>query len=195
MIGERIKENNSWSVNLRLVEKRDTDGREYNLPTVNEVAVIIIGDLDDTGRTRDIIVEETSGKPQSISEFHPSYLPLQYPLLFPYAEDENALSRPTNVWEQTCNELSDDIESLRRRELNMQYLVLDRDTILNIALVKIDQQLKSKGRSLKDIQGMPQADYKNKEDWSNVLIQEELNFKKNEMEVEHASLYSKMTDE
>ncbi|GKC25957.1 ATP-dependent DNA helicase PIF1-like protein, partial [Tanacetum coccineum] len=35
----------------------------------------------------------------------------------------------------------------------------------------------------------------NKEDWSNVLIQEEMNFKKNEMEAEHTSLYSKMTDE
>ncbi|GKC54330.1 ATP-dependent DNA helicase PIF1-like protein [Tanacetum coccineum] len=30
---------------------------------------------------------------------------------------------------------------------------------------------------------------------SNILIQEELNFKKNEMEAEHASLYSKITDE
>nr|GEW64528.1 hypothetical protein [Tanacetum cinerariifolium] len=39
-----------------LKKKRD---REYNLPTANEVAAIIIGDLDDTGRTRDI-VEDTS---------------------------------------------------------------------------------------------------------------------------------------
>ncbi|GJY76554.1 uncharacterized protein Tco_0481670 [Tanacetum coccineum] len=87
MIGERIKENSVCNVKLRLVEKRDKDGREYNLPTANEVAAIIIGDFDDTGRTRDIIVEGTSGKPQRISELHPSYLPLQYPLLFPYAED------------------------------------------------------------------------------------------------------------
>ncbi|GJQ97016.1 ATP-dependent DNA helicase PIF1-like protein [Tanacetum coccineum] len=53
----------------------------------------------------------------------------------------------------------------------------------------------SRGRSLKDIQGMLLMDYRNKEDWSNVLIQEELNFKKNEMEAEHASLYSKITYE
>ncbi|GKE62024.1 ATP-dependent DNA helicase PIF1-like protein [Tanacetum coccineum] len=115
--------------------------------------------------------------------------------LFVMLITENALSRPAHVWEQTCNELSDDIESLRRRELNMPNLVLDRDTILNLALVKIDQQLMSRGRSLKEIQGMPLADYKNKEVWSNVLIQEELNFKKNEMEAEHVSLYSKMTNE
>ncbi|GJQ97017.1 hypothetical protein Tco_0008156 [Tanacetum coccineum] len=87
MIGERIKEHNVCSVRLRLVEKHDKDGREYNLPTTNEVAAIIIGYFDDTERTRDIIVEGTSGKPQRISELHPSYLPLQYPLLFAYAED------------------------------------------------------------------------------------------------------------
>nr|GEW18895.1 hypothetical protein TSUD_89340 [Tanacetum cinerariifolium] len=87
MIGERIEENNVCNVKLRLVEKRDKDGREYNLPTANEVATIIIGDFDDTRRTRDIIVEGTSGVTQRISKLHPSYLPLQYPLLFPYAED------------------------------------------------------------------------------------------------------------
>ncbi|GJZ27520.1 putative PIF1 DNA helicase/replication protein A1-like protein [Tanacetum coccineum] len=120
---------------------------------------------------------------ESIKEAHKCNTGDYCRTLFVMLITENALSRPAHVWEQTCNELSEDIESLRRRELNMP------------TLVKIDQQLKSRGRSLKDIQGMPQADYKNREDWSNVLIQEELNFKKNEMEAEHATLYSKMTDE
>ncbi|KAI9071009.1 hypothetical protein K1719_047026 [Acacia pycnantha] len=35
----------------------------------------------------DVIVEELSGAPQRIHELHPSYLPLQYPLLFPRGED------------------------------------------------------------------------------------------------------------
>nr|GEU80149.1 uncharacterized protein [Tanacetum cinerariifolium] len=73
--------------NKNEIQNRFTALREYNLPTANEVVAIIIGDLNDTGRTRDIIVEGTSGKPQHISELHPSYLPLQYPLLFPYIED------------------------------------------------------------------------------------------------------------
>ncbi|GJV95240.1 putative PIF1 DNA helicase/replication protein A1-like protein [Tanacetum coccineum] len=120
---------------------------------------------------------------ESIKEAHKCNTGDYCRTLFVMLITENALSRPAHVWEQTCNELSEDIESLRRRELNMP------------TLVKIDQQLKSRGRSLKDIQGMPQAGYKNREDWSNVLIQEELNFKKNEMEAEHATLYSKMTDE
>ena len=32
---------------------------------------------------------------------------------------ENALSDPAHVWEQTCDELSEDIENVRRREINM----------------------------------------------------------------------------
>ncbi|PWA82513.1 K Homology domain-containing protein [Artemisia annua] len=69
-------------------------------------------------------------------------------------------------------------------------LVLDRDEILNIALVKIDQLLRSRGKNLNDIQHMPVPDYRNKKDWSNPLIQEELSFKKKDMEEQHASLNS-----
>ncbi|KAF7839029.1 putative PIF1 DNA helicase/replication protein A1-like protein [Senna tora] len=36
---------------------------------------------------RDIIVENKSGTLQHIDELHPLYLPMQYPLLFPYGED------------------------------------------------------------------------------------------------------------
>lgn len=60
MIGDRI--GNNWgNVKLRLVEKREKDGRRYNLPTASEVAAIVVGDLDDSGRTRDIILQTTEG--------------------------------------------------------------------------------------------------------------------------------------
>lgn len=36
---------------------------------------------------RDIIVHENVGGLKKISEIHPSYMALQYPLLFPYGED------------------------------------------------------------------------------------------------------------
>lgn len=37
---------------------------------------------------RDIIIEEkTTGRLQRISEIHPSYLALQYPLIFCFGED------------------------------------------------------------------------------------------------------------
>ncbi|CAH1435801.1 unnamed protein product [Lactuca virosa] len=70
---------------LKLI--RDRDGRTYNLPTASEVAALIIGDISDSVENRDIVVETKSGFLQRIGEFHPSYLPLQYPLLFPYGDD------------------------------------------------------------------------------------------------------------
>ncbi|XP_024965736.1 uncharacterized protein LOC112505932 [Cynara cardunculus var. scolymus] len=74
-------------VKLRLIGKREKDGRTYNLPTASEVAALIVGDDGGTIEKRDIIVQHQTGYLQSISELHPSYLPLQYPLLFPYGED------------------------------------------------------------------------------------------------------------
>jgi hypothetical protein len=74
-------------VRLRLVGKRDMDGRTYNLPTASEVAALIVGDIGDSFENRDIIVKTRSGDLQRISALHPSYLALQYPLLFPYGDD------------------------------------------------------------------------------------------------------------
>jgi len=56
------------------------------MPTVSEVAALIVGDVD-SASPRDIIMENKSGKLQRINELHTSYLGFQYPLLFPYGED------------------------------------------------------------------------------------------------------------
>ncbi|XP_028767101.1 uncharacterized protein LOC114724813 [Neltuma alba] len=78
---------NHQHLKLCLLSSRAHDGRTYNLPSASEVAALIVGDIDMTFNVRDIIVEEQSGRPQRINELHPAYLPLQYPLLFPYGED------------------------------------------------------------------------------------------------------------
>ncbi|XP_052620949.1 uncharacterized protein LOC111908283 [Lactuca sativa] len=72
---------------LRLIGRRQRDGRTYNLPTASEVAALIVGDICDSTEKRDIVVETKTGFLQRISELHPLYLPLQYPLLFPYGDD------------------------------------------------------------------------------------------------------------
>ena len=76
-------------MNLVLPETRAN--RTENLPTVNEVAVLI---PDSQGQSillltigRDIILQRRGGTLQRISETHPSYDALQYPLLFPNGED------------------------------------------------------------------------------------------------------------
>ncbi|XP_048493664.1 uncharacterized protein LOC125494132 [Beta vulgaris subsp. vulgaris] len=86
MARDRFISDSCQNVRLQLIGRRDIDGRTYNLPTTSEVAALIVGDID-TADKRDIIIETRNGKLKQISELHPSYLPLQYPLLFPYGED------------------------------------------------------------------------------------------------------------
>ena len=77
----------SIDMKLRLVSSRLHDGRQFNVPTASEVAALIVGDIDLDFGVRDIIVDSKYGPPKRINELHASYLPLQYPLLFPYGED------------------------------------------------------------------------------------------------------------
>ncbi|GKF56690.1 hypothetical protein Tco_0167030, partial [Tanacetum coccineum] len=86
MAGQQIGAGDA-NVKIRLIGRRDRDGRQHNLPTADEVAALIVGDFDSMPNERDIIVHENNGNLKKISELHVEYLPLQYPLLFPYAED------------------------------------------------------------------------------------------------------------
>nr|KAJ0213739.1 hypothetical protein LSAT_V11C400164370 [Lactuca sativa] len=84
MVRDSLHENPDANLKLRLIGKREQDGRTYNLPTSSEVAALIVGDISDSIEKRDIIVETSLKR---INELHPSYLALQYPLLFPYGDD------------------------------------------------------------------------------------------------------------
>ncbi|GKD35170.1 hypothetical protein Tco_1250679 [Tanacetum coccineum] len=88
MAGERLvtaTQENKYK--LRLIGTRMRDNQQYNLPTASEVASLIVGDIDSTTNDRDIILHMQECGIKRISELHPSYLALQYPLLFPYGED------------------------------------------------------------------------------------------------------------
>ncbi|XP_021985032.2 uncharacterized protein LOC110880913 [Helianthus annuus] len=82
-----LNENPYIDLKLCLIGKRSKDGRTYNLPEASEVVALVIGDLTQAVESRDIVVKRRSGRIERISELHPSYLSLQYPLLFPYGED------------------------------------------------------------------------------------------------------------
>lgn len=87
MVRDRYDANDYKNLKLKLVGTRSQDGRRYYLPTASEVAGLIIGDIGDSLDKRDIIVSTTTGRLQRINDLHPSYLALQYPLLFPYGDD------------------------------------------------------------------------------------------------------------
>ncbi|XP_076909945.1 uncharacterized protein LOC143567393 [Bidens hawaiensis] len=82
-IGKKRRKNNLFPM---LWLRRQQDGRTYNLPSSSEVAALIVGDIGNI-EPRDIIVETKTGSLKHISELHPSYVPLQYPLFYIYGDD------------------------------------------------------------------------------------------------------------
>ncbi|KAL6586364.1 hypothetical protein OROMI_001352 [Orobanche minor] len=68
MVTERLHQGICDDVRLRLIGRRSRDGRTYNLPTTSEVAALIVGDVDSSYDTRDVVVETQSGALQRINE-------------------------------------------------------------------------------------------------------------------------------
>lgn len=112
MVRDTIHENVSSDLKLRLIGRREQDGRRYNLPSVSEVAALIIGDFETSPADRDIIVETKIGKLKQISGLNASYLGLQYPLLFPYGEDGYREDVPLSYSSMT--------PSTRRKKITMR---------------------------------------------------------------------------
>ncbi|XP_022041031.1 uncharacterized protein LOC110943602 [Helianthus annuus] len=94
MVRDCFQQNPNTTLKLRLIGKREQDGRTCNLPTSSEVAALIVGDIDNALENRDIVVETQTGSLKRISELHPSYLALQYPILFPYGDDGYRIDIP-----------------------------------------------------------------------------------------------------
>ncbi|XP_061348988.1 uncharacterized protein LOC133294353, partial [Gastrolobium bilobum] len=84
---DRYREDDFSGVKLRMIRKRGSYGKVYNLPSASEVAALIVGDIDTALGDRDIVVKTQDRVLQRINVKHPLYLGLQYPLLFPYGED------------------------------------------------------------------------------------------------------------
>ncbi|XP_074318340.1 uncharacterized protein LOC141655147 [Silene latifolia] len=87
MAKERIKEDDNIRLSVKLLGTRKPNDRIYNTPTTSEIAALIVQDNSTESRGKDIVVHHRSRGLQEISELHPSYMALQYPLLFPYGED------------------------------------------------------------------------------------------------------------
>ncbi|PIA58111.1 hypothetical protein AQUCO_00500210v1 [Aquilegia coerulea] len=75
--------NGGESIPIRLAYTPTTDPRRYNLPTSEDIAVIIPGDETEPTSKRDIILHLKNNNLERISECHPLYLPSHYVLLFP----------------------------------------------------------------------------------------------------------------
>ncbi|XP_074342600.1 uncharacterized protein LOC141680209 [Apium graveolens] len=79
---------------LILVFSKDSSGRKNQVGPSNEVAVLIIGDSEDTCPFRDIVVQTKQKFLKSVYETCKHFMSLQYPLLFPYGDDGFHLNIP-----------------------------------------------------------------------------------------------------
>jgi hypothetical protein len=71
---------------IRIVGAREGDPVQYNLPTTDELAMLVCGDLSLDTFKRDIIIPKHNRDLKRISSLHPVCMALQYPLLFPFGE-------------------------------------------------------------------------------------------------------------
>ena len=132
---EVFKENQCENVSIQLAANQNRDQRRWNLPTADEVAVVIPGDGTQSYGRRDIIVHRRDGPLRRISDGSPMYECLQYPFLFIHGEDgyhynlqmspskENRLS-PTDYVAYRIQHRQDEFSLLLRSgRLFQQYLV------------------------------------------------------------------------
>ena len=80
---ERMRRNDDLTVVLR--GDLGADPRRYNNPTDNHIAAITPNN-EYVRQAREIVLNTRDGRLHRISELHHSYVPLQYPLLFPRGE-------------------------------------------------------------------------------------------------------------
>jgi hypothetical protein len=86
MARDRLADNESEDFIIRLIGAKEGDHVQYNLPTTDQLAMLIVGDFSLDTFKRDIIIETQSKELKRISSLHPAYMALQYPLLFPFGE-------------------------------------------------------------------------------------------------------------
>ncbi|KAL3646267.1 hypothetical protein CASFOL_011447 [Castilleja foliolosa] len=104
----------------------DVGDRRYAPPAPGTLGGIVRAD-DLSASGYDIVVHRKDGTPHRVSKLHPSYMPLQYPLLFPFAEQG---------WSPTLTLHSVSGIAARRLTVNMyfSYQIQDRDGMYALLL-------------------------------------------------------------
>jgi len=76
---DRLAENGDEEFIVRVIGAREGDPVQYNLPTVDQLAMLVVGDFTLDTFQRDIVVQPRSGHLEHISSLHPAFMALQYP--------------------------------------------------------------------------------------------------------------------
>jgi hypothetical protein len=86
MARERLSNYEDEGIAIRIIGAQEGDPVQYNLPTTDELAMLICGDLYFGTFKRDIIIKKHNKDLKRICSLCPVYMPLQYPLLLTFGE-------------------------------------------------------------------------------------------------------------
>jgi hypothetical protein len=86
MARDRLHDYGDKEFIIRIVSAKEGDSVQYNLPTTDELAMLVVGDFSLNTFKCDIIIKTHNNELKHISALHLAFLALQYPLLFPYGE-------------------------------------------------------------------------------------------------------------
>ena len=84
---DRFEESDVVELKIILKVCTSESGRENQVGPSDEVAGVMVGDAEDPGQNRDIVIHSKEKGLQRITNIHPKLMALQYPLLFPLGED------------------------------------------------------------------------------------------------------------
>lgn len=97
---EIIQQEDVSDLTIRLLADPKMDLRRYNVPTVDEIAVVVCQKDDSAAEPRDVILRTRSNNIQRISDLHAAYAPLHYVLLFPFGTPGWCLTLHSNSGQQ-----------------------------------------------------------------------------------------------
>ncbi|KAF8115382.1 hypothetical protein N665_0028s0044 [Sinapis alba] len=128
---DRFDTNPDQTFHMCIISSREKDGRTYDTPSASEVAALIPGDFNLDMDKRDIVLQEKqTGYLKRISEIHPAYLALQYPLIFTYEREKecHTLLHSRRLFQQFLVDGYTTIEANRLFYLRMNQKSLRSDT-------------------------------------------------------------------
>lgn len=84
---DHFEQDKVTELEITLKISRSDSGRENHIVPSDDLAGIMVGDLDENCGTRDIVIHSHEKGLQRIFDIHPKLMALQYPLLFPHGDD------------------------------------------------------------------------------------------------------------
>lgn len=86
MARDRLLSPAAPDISVNLIGTVDAHGDRYSVPSVPELAGLVVGGVSAAVSQFDVVVETRASQFKQISPVHPALMALQYPLLFPYGE-------------------------------------------------------------------------------------------------------------